>query len=62
MLVYVSKLFKLIVERDQLAPVLLATDTHCWQWLCKRPEKSNSTGIRFDLLCWIDSNLFGYRI
>ena len=27
---------------------------HCWHRLCKRLHKSNSMGIRFDLLCWID--------
>ena len=44
---YVSKLFTLIVQSDQLQPaVLLPTGTHC-RW----PEKSSSTKMRFDSLC-----------
>jgi len=31
-----------------LAPVLLPAGTHCWHRLCRRTDKWNSTGIRFD--------------
>jgi len=39
---------------SRLAPILLPTGTHCWQRLCRQPDNWNSTGIPFDLLCWID--------
>jgi len=40
--------------------ILLPTGIHCWHRLCRRPDKSNATGIQFDLLCWIYSNRFAY--
>ena len=39
----------------QLSPVLLTTDTRRWHRLCREPDESNSTGIRFDSLGRIDS-------
>ena len=39
-------------------PVLLPAGTHCWHPLCRRPDKSNSTGIRFNSLHGIDMNQF----
>jgi len=38
------------------APVLLPIGMHCWHRLYRWPDKSNSTGIWFDLLCWINVN------
>ena len=35
---------------------------HCWHQLRRRPDKSKSTEIQFDLLSWINSNWYAYGI